>query len=210
VSGKVTSRPASLGLLILSVKYLASNLSKAQARLNELKEKDRSLASFPTSELLALAGINQTEKLPGVTIRKLAAAKLDSAITDKQLEVQLSAETVEALSFLLWRHLEHYLIYSSAALASTPTTPYQATVRRLNETKDDFGDLAFSSPRSNFPKVDLEKLKSDVKVTLNDVFFDKLGEIVEVVEKRTTSGTSSAGFLQAIIRRTKRLALLHT
>ena len=59
-------------------------------------------------------------------------------------------------------------------------------------------------------QVDLEKLKGDVKVVLNDSFFEKLGEVVEIVEARTSSGTSTAGFLQAIIRRSKRLALLHT
>jgi hypothetical protein len=46
----------------------------------------------------------------------------------------------------------------------------------------------------------LEKLKSDVRITLNDTFFEKLGDIVDLVETRTSTGTSSAGFLQAIIR----------
>lgn len=59
-------------------------------------------------------------------------------------------------------------------------------------------------------KVDLEKLKGDVRVVFNDTFFDKLVEVVDVVERRTSHGTSTAGFLQAIIRRSKRLALLHT
>jgi predicted house-cleaning noncanonical NTP pyrophosphatase (MazG superfamily) len=59
-------------------------------------------------------------------------------------------------------------------------------------------------------QVDLERLKADVKVVLNDSFFEKLTDIVDIVEKTTSSRTSTAGFLQAIIRRSKRLALLHT
>jgi len=212
VGGRPASvgRPASLGLLVLSLKYLANHLARAQANLNELKEKEKGLSSCPTSELALLAEISPTEKLPGITVRRLAAKKLEAVISDKQLEVQLSSETLESMGFLLWRHLEHYLLYSSAALSSTAATPYQATVRRLNESKDQFGDFGVNSPRSNFPKVDLEKLKGDVKVVLNDSFFEKLGEVVEIVEARTSSGTSTAGFLQAIIRRSKRLALLHT
>jgi predicted house-cleaning noncanonical NTP pyrophosphatase (MazG superfamily) len=59
-------------------------------------------------------------------------------------------------------------------------------------------------------QVDLDKLKSDVKVVMNDTFFERLADIVDIVEQTTNSRTSTAGFLQAIIRRSKRLALLHT
>ena len=69
-----------------------------------------------------------TDTLIGLTIRRLAAAKLEASISDKQLEVQLSAETVESLGFLLWRHLEHYLLFSNAALSSSPATPYQVDI----------------------------------------------------------------------------------
>jgi len=203
-------RPASLGLLVLSLKYLATHLKKGQASLNELKEKEKGLSACPSSELASLAQIDPARKLPGVTVRRLAAAKLESIIAEKQLVVQLSSETLESMGFLLWRHLEHYLLFSSAAVNSAPSTPYQATVRRLNESRDQLGEIKINSPRSNFPKVDLDKLKEDVKVVLNDSFFEGLGEVIGIVEKRSSSATSSAGFLQAIIRRSKRLAQLHT
>ena len=101
-------------------------------------------------------------------MRKLAGARLAASIGEKQLEVQLAAETVEALGFLLWRHLEHYLLYSSPASAATPDSPYQATLRRLNESKDAGrgGMLEYSnSPRSKFPSV------SNVKINyVNQLF----------------------------------------
>ncbi len=90
-------------------------------------------------------------------MRKLAGVRLSASIGEKQLEVQLAAETVEALGFLLWRHLEHYLLYSNPASTATPDNPYQATLRRLNESKDagrGGGVLEYSnSPRSKFPSV---------------------------------------------------------
>ena len=64
-------------------------------------------------------------------MRRLAGAKLSTQIHEEQLAVQLSAEAVEALAFLLWRHLEHYLLYSSTATAVTPDTPYQVFIENL-------------------------------------------------------------------------------
>ena len=42
-----------------------------QSTLNELKEKESSLSSFPASELSILAGLNTAEKLPGMEIFKM-------------------------------------------------------------------------------------------------------------------------------------------
>merc|ERR1719427_130170 len=211
ITGKMSSKSASLGLFVLSIKNVASHLSKAQVTLNELKDKEKNISSFSTQELVSLAGTNPGEKLPGLILRKIVATKLGSCISEKELEVTLSAETVEALSFLLWRLLEHYLLYStSAAVSSSTDSPYQTTLKRLNEGKDKHFGINFSSPRSSFSQFDIERFKSEVQNTLNDSFFDKLDDILEVVEGRTKSGTSSAGFLQAIIRRTKRLSQLYT
>ena len=58
--------------------------------------------------------------------------------------------------------------------------------------------------------MDLDKLKADVRVVMNDSFFERLSDVEEIVERTTNSRASTAGFLQALIRRSKRLALLHT
>jgi len=211
IGGNISSKSASLGLFVASINNVASHLSKSQVTLNELKDREKNISSFSTQELVNLAATNPAEKLPGPVLRKIAASKLASCISEKELEVTLSAETVEALSFLLWRHLEHYLLYStSAAVSSSTDSPYQATLKSLNEGKDKHFGINFSSPRSSFSQFDIERFKSEVRSTLNDNFFDKLDDILEVVETRTKSGTSSAGFLQAIIRRTKRLSQLYT
>ena len=39
----------------------------SQVELHELKEKESSLSTFPTSELAVLAGVSNTQKLPGIS-----------------------------------------------------------------------------------------------------------------------------------------------
>ncbi len=63
--------------------------------------------------------------LAGQTVRRLAGARLQAVLTGRRKELLLAAVSLESLVFLIWRHLEHFLLYSSAALAATPATPYQ-------------------------------------------------------------------------------------
>jgi hypothetical protein len=71
--------------------------------------------------------------LTGQTVRRLAGARLQAVLTGRRKELLLAAVSLESLVFLIWRHLEHFLLYSSAALAATPATPYQVlySVRHL-------------------------------------------------------------------------------
>ena len=59
-------------------------------------------------------------------------------------------------------------------------------------------------------QVDLERLKKDVMSVMNETFFDKLGDNISTVEQTLTSKASASGFMQAILRRSKRLSSLHT
>lgn len=113
--GPVTSRPASLGLLIASLRNVNTQLGRSQSSLSEFQERSNSLQSIPISELVRLAELNPTDKLPTVVVRKLAHDKLTATISSKTREVGLCVGIVEGLTFLIWRHLEHYLLYSAAA-----------------------------------------------------------------------------------------------
>ena len=57
-------------------------------------------------------------------------------------------------------------------------------------------------------QVDLDKLKKDILAVLNETFFDKIGDNVSTVE--TIYNSKASGFLQAVLRRTKRLSTLHS
>ena len=128
--GPVTSRPASLGLLLVSLTNVNSQLSRSQTGLADYKERLNSLQSLPVTELVRLAEVSPTEKLPTVLVRRMAQDKVTSTISSKQREVELCGASVEGLTFLLWRHIEHYLLYSGAAAQAGQATPIQEAYSR--------------------------------------------------------------------------------
>ena len=97
-----------------------------RARLAEGKDRLAALPSLPLTELTALSQVvnilsqneinsfqvSPTEKMPAASIRKLAQERTASSVTTMEAEVKLCIATVEGLAFLLWRHLEHFLLYT--------------------------------------------------------------------------------------------------
>jgi len=144
--------------------------------------------------------VNPAEKLPASSVRKMAHAAAAAAITGKEAEVSLCTASVEGLVFLVWRHLEHFLLYSSAAAAAGPGTPFQAAYTRLTAAPSEPGHVGFST-KAGFSPADLGVLKAAAAATLTDAFFDLLLE---------AAGPEGGGLLQAAVRRTRRLAALHT
>jgi len=203
IGGPASSRAPSLGLLVTSARRLAKQLSVSKARLVEGKDRLAALPSLPLTELTAMAQVSPTEKMPAASIRKLAQERTASSVSTMESEVKLCTATVEGLSFLLWRHLEHFLLYTSAATTSGPGTPFQAAFNRLHSAPLEQGIVPFS-PKAAFSQADLEKLKSDASLTLNEAFFGQLADAAEGGEGRAVA------FLQSILRRTQRLAALHT
>ena len=67
--GPVTSRPASLGLLLVSLKNVNNQLTRSNHALSDHKERLNSLQSLPVTELVRLADVNPTDKLPTVLVR---------------------------------------------------------------------------------------------------------------------------------------------
>jgi hypothetical protein len=82
----------------------------------------------------------------------MANEKLSSTISSKTREVSLCAGTVEGLTFLVWRHLEHYLLYSTAATTAGPVTPFQQAFSRHNSSVQEIGGTG-ASHRTAFAKV---------------------------------------------------------
>ena len=60
--------------------------------------------------------VSPTEKMPAASIRKLAQERTASSVSTMESQVKLCTATVEGLAFLLWRHLEHFLLYTRLAL----------------------------------------------------------------------------------------------
>jgi len=210
----LSSRPASLGLLVVTLRNLGAQLARSQNALLESQDRLSSLSSLPLTELCALAGVSPGEKLPTAMVRKMAGEKVSMMVGGRSKEVSLCTRGVEGLSFLILRHLEHFLLYSTAAESAGPSTPYQQAVSRHNRAQKELGSVPLA-PRTGFSKVDLEKLKNDASTILNDSFFDKLNDNLSLLERGSGSSSvnqqlSDTSFLQSVLRRLKRLASLHT
>ena len=111
-------------------------------------------------------------------MRKMAQDACTSAISDREAEVSLCCGAVEGLPFLLWRHLEHFMLYTSAATTVGPNTPFQSAYSRLNTTPAEVGAVGFTA-KAGFSQVDLDRLKTEAALTLNEAFFEKLSEYCE-------------------------------
>ena len=129
--GPASSRPASLGLLVLSARHLAAQLGRSRSQLQEAKDRLASLSNLPLTELTALAQVSPTDKLPASQVRKLAQDQVTATITVRSSCTSLCSSSLEGVTFLLWRHLEHFLLYTTAAATAGPSTPYQVTLHKF-------------------------------------------------------------------------------
>ena len=135
--GPVTSRPASLGLLVVSLTNVNTQLARSQTALADYKERLTSLQTLPVTELVRLAGVSPDgPKLATVVVRRMAQEKVAATIASKSREVALCCASVEALSFLVWRHLEHFLLYSGAAGAGAGTAIQEAYSKHVTYSQD--------------------------------------------------------------------------
>merc|ERR1712083_1054067 len=69
--GPVSSRPASLGLLIVTTRTVAAQLARSQTSLSDHQSRLTTIQSQPITELVRLAEISTTDKLPTVVLRKM-------------------------------------------------------------------------------------------------------------------------------------------
>merc|ERR1719232_1571651 len=107
--------------------------TRSQAALADHKERLTSLHSLPVTELVRLAEVNPEVKLARVVVRRMAQDKVTSIISSKTLEVSLCSASLEGLIFLIWRHLEHFLLYSGAPLAAGQHTPIQEAYSNIRQ-----------------------------------------------------------------------------
>ena len=102
--GPVSSRPASLGLLLVSLTNVNNQLSRSQTGLADYKDRLSSLQTLPVTELVRLAEVNPTEKLPTVLVRRMAQDKVTSTISSMSsilsncMAMHLRNETVKMVT----------------------------------------------------------------------------------------------------------------
>nr|XP_061812614.1 nuclear pore complex protein Nup205-like isoform X2 [Nerophis lumbriciformis] len=193
------SRAPSLGLVLFLLKNSASDFFRFHQSHRQSLGKLQSLDQLPPEELKELcqglvSGPGGVEKISSVQRSLLAKRRLVQLINNRAKLLALCSYIIETCLFVLWRHLEYYLLHC------TPTDPkdYPLPGTTFLQTSSGRGAV------SRVSKQDLELLKSDMAAGFGEVLQRKLLE----VESLYSQVRSRYAFIQALVRRIRGLLRL--
>ncbi|XP_032378777.1 nuclear pore complex protein Nup205 isoform X1 [Etheostoma spectabile] len=203
------SRAPSLGLVLYLLKNSAADFFRFHQSHRQSLGKLQSLDQLPPEELKELcqglvSGPGGVEKISSVQRSLLAKRRLVQLINNRAKLLALCSYVIETCLFVLWRHLEYYLLHC------TPTDPKDslmpgASLYRSRLTDDSFGGLQASGGRclglSRVSQQDLDLLKSDMAAGFGEALQRKLLE----VEGLYSQVRSRYTFIQALVRRIRGL-----
>uniref|UniRef100_A0A8C4H616 Nucleoporin 205 n=1 Tax=Dicentrarchus labrax TaxID=13489 RepID=A0A8C4H616_DICLA len=203
------SRAPSLGLVMYLLKNSAADFFRFHQSHRQSLGKLQSLDQLPPEELKELcqglvSGPGGVEKISSVQRSLLAKRRLVQLINNRAKLLALCSYVIETCLFVLWRHLEYYLLHC------TPTDPKDsllpgASLYRSRLTDDSFGGLQGSGSRglglSRVSQQDLDVLKSDMAAGFGEALQRKLLE----VEGLYSQVRSRYTFIQALVRRIRGL-----
>ncbi|XP_067090064.1 nuclear pore complex protein Nup205 isoform X1 [Osmerus mordax] len=203
------SRVPPLGLVMFLLRNSAADFFCYQQSHRQNLAKLTSLEQLPPEELKELcqalvAGSGGLEKISSVQRSLLAKRRLVQLINNRAKLLALCSYVIETCLFVLWRHLEYYLLYC------TPTDPKDSLLPggapyRSRLADDSFGGLGGGEGRglglSRISQQDLEQLQSDLAAGFSEALQRKLLE----VESAYSQVRSRYTFIQALIRRIRGL-----
>uniref|UniRef100_A0A8C7Q4L6 Nucleoporin 205 n=1 Tax=Oncorhynchus mykiss TaxID=8022 RepID=A0A8C7Q4L6_ONCMY len=213
------SRVPSLGLVLFLLKNSAADFFRFHQSHRQALGKLQSLEQLPPEELKELcaalvSGTGGVEKISSVQRSLLAKRRLVQLINNRAKLLALCSYVIETCLFVMWRHLEYYLLYC------TPTDPKDSLMPGANWSPRDSrhvwiilgGDyfLFFYLPKSepsfiyimtNDGQQDLEQLQSDMGAGFGEALQRKLLE----VEGLYSQVRSRYTFIQALVRRIRGL-----
>uniref|UniRef100_A0A8C4NPY6 Nucleoporin 205 n=1 Tax=Dicentrarchus labrax TaxID=13489 RepID=A0A8C4NPY6_DICLA len=194
------SRAPSLGLVMYLLKNSAADFFRFHQSHRQSLGKLQSLDQLPPEELKELcqglvSGPGGVEKISSVQRSLLAKRRLVQLINNRAKLLALCSYVIETCLFVLWRHLEYYLLHC------TPTDPKDSLLPGANS----FGGLQGSGSRglglSRVSQQDLDVLKSDMAAGFGEALQRKLLE----VEGLYSQVRSRYTFIQALVRRIRGL-----
>ncbi|XP_071371563.1 nuclear pore complex protein Nup205 isoform X1 [Centroberyx affinis] len=203
------SRAPSLGLVLYLLKNSAADFFRFHQSHRQSLGKLQSLDQLPPEELKELcqglvSGPGGVEKISSVQRSLLAKRRLVQFINNRAKLLALCSYVIETCLFVLWRHLEYYLLYCTPSDPKDSLLP-GASAYRSRLTDDSFGGLQGSGGRglglSRVSQQDLDLLQSDMAAGFGEALQRKLLE----VEGSYSQVRSRYTFIQALVRRIRGL-----
>ncbi|XP_051725707.1 nuclear pore complex protein Nup205 isoform X2 [Ctenopharyngodon idella] len=190
-----SARVPSLGLVLLLLKNSTTDFFRYHDSHRQSLNKLERVEQLPPEELKELcqglvSGSGGVEKIPSVQRNVLAKRRLVQLVNNRAKLLALCSYIVETCLFVIWRHLEFYLLYC------TPTDPKDSL---LPGYRDPSGSRGLSVSRVS--QQDLEQLQSDVANSFSEPLQRKLLEVEGLYSKTRSRHT----FIQALTRRIRGL-----
>ncbi|XDV29042.1 hypothetical protein PO909_032221 [Leuciscus waleckii] len=190
-----SARVPSLGLVLLLLKNSATDFFRYHDSHRQSLNKLERVEQLPPEELKELcqslvSGSGGVEKIPSVQRNVLAKRRLVQLVNNRAKLLALCSYIIETCLFVIWRHLEFYLLYC------TPTDPKDSL---LPGYRDPSGSRGLSVSRVS--QQDIEQLQSDVANSFSEPLQRKLLEVEGLYSKTHSRHT----FIQALTRRIRGL-----
>uniref|UniRef100_A0A673XKZ4 Nucleoporin 205 n=1 Tax=Salmo trutta TaxID=8032 RepID=A0A673XKZ4_SALTR len=203
------SRVPSLGLVLFLLKNSAADFFRFHQSHRQALGKLQSLEQLPPEELKELcaalvSGTGGVEKISSVQRSLLAKRRLVQLINNRAKLLALCSYVIETCLFVMWRHLEYYLLYC------TPTDPKDSLMPGASAYRSRLTDgealhwlnsFGRALGLSRVSQQDLEQLQSDMGAGFGEALQRKLLE----VEGLYSQVRSRYTFIQALVRRIRGL-----
>ncbi|XP_056015581.1 nuclear pore complex protein Nup205-like isoform X3 [Ostrea edulis] len=209
----------SLGVVVYQLRQCANNFMLVYETHKQHLRKLQSLADLSTDDLKQFSGVE--EKMSSHQRQKLAKSRLTKIVHCKEEQLRYFAYILENCLFMLWRHLEYYLVHcvpvTQQSAMYQSQTRRQTQLRRLQDLTGTARSSMVDSEADSFANVDrqlmmgvtseeIETLKETANSAIHDSLLKKIHEIDQVYCKSRTHYS----FVEALIRRVRRLLRLHT
>lgn len=194
-----SSGAPSLGHVLVAIKNLAQVLVKSDSSRSELMENIRQINHLSSGELNSFLPSNFGDRLSSSERRALAVRKMEEMTLAKEKEMSLAGSAVENAVFLLWRHLEHFILVEGA----TDVTPYQKAYKNVHEEL--MADSGLRAESELMTSTSLQRLKDDALGCIDDSLYMTL-QTVDSIRNKNKDLSSGSTFLEITIRRLRRLS----
>ncbi|KAG8138021.1 hypothetical protein E2320_003954 [Naja naja] len=166
-----------------------------------LKQSANDFFSYYDSHRQNVNKLQNVEQLPPEEIKELCQSVILAGvdkISTTQKYILAKRHIIETCLFILWRHLEHYLLHCTPAdsQASLLAPRTQLRSRRLQETNFDV-----TSGLSRVSQLDIDQLQLEATNNFGESLQKKLLDIEELYSKVRSRYT----FIQALVRRIRGL-----
>nr|XP_022290304.1 nuclear pore complex protein Nup205-like [Crassostrea virginica] len=216
-SGTVQS--PSLGVVVYQLRQCANHFMSVFESHKQHLRKLQSLADLSTDDLKQFSGVE--EKISSHQRQKLAKTRLTKIVRYKEEQLQYFAYILENCLFMLWRHLEYYLIHCVPVTQQSSSHHGQARrqtqLRRLQDLTGTSRSSLVDSDAGSLPDVDRQLMMgvtSDeidmLKQTANSAIHDSLLKKIQEIDQVYCKSRTHYSFVEALIRRVRRLLRLHT